>query len=35
MTDNQLAQLEARIEADHRAEQARRMEEAMKAVDFV
>ena len=30
MTDNQLAQLEARIEADHRAEQARRMEQAMK-----
>lgn len=35
MTDNQLAQLEARIEADHRAEQARRMEQAMKAVNEV
>ena len=31
----QLAQLESRIEADHRAEQARRMEQAMKAVNEV
>ena len=35
MTDNQLAQLEARIEAEHRADEAMRMQHAMKAVDFV
>jgi len=35
MTDNQLAQLEARIEAEYRAEQAQRMEQAMKAVNEV
>ena len=35
MTDKQLAALEAMIEAEHRAEQARRMEQAMKAVNEV
>lgn len=32
MTTKQLAQLEAQIEAAHRAEQAERMVQAMKAV---
>ena len=31
----QLAALEARIEAEHRADEAMRMQHAMKAVDFV
>ena len=31
----QLAALEARIEAEHRADEAMRMQQAMKAVDFV
>jgi len=35
MTDKRLAELELMAEAEYRAEQARRMEEAMKAVDFV
>lgn len=35
MTDKQLAELEARAEANDRAEQAKRMEQAMKAVEFV
>lgn len=35
MTAKQLAALEARIEAEYRAEQARRMQQAMKAVDEV
>lgn len=35
MTDKQLAELEAWIEAEYRAEQAMRMEQAMKAVNEV
>ena len=35
MTDKQLVALEARAEAEHRAEQARRIQDAMKAVDEV
>ena len=29
------SEIDARIEAEHRADQARRMQQAMKAVDFV
>ena len=35
MTTQQLADLEAKAEAEHRAEQAERMAQAMKAVAFV
>ena len=35
MTDKQLAELEQRAEAAYRAEQIRRMEQAMKAVNEV
>lgn len=35
MTDQQLAALEAKAEAEWRKEQAERMGQAMKAVDFV
>lgn len=35
MTDNQLAALEANAEAAHRAEEAERMQMAMKSVDEV
>ena len=35
MTDKQLAELEAMAEANDRAEQAKHMEQAMKAVAFV
>ena len=31
----QLAALEVRIEAEHRADESMRMQQAMKAVDFV
>lgn len=35
MTDKQLAELEARELAEQRDEQAKRLEQAMKAVEFV
>jgi hypothetical protein len=35
MTDKQLAELEAKAEANNRAEQAERMAQAMKAVNEV
>lgn len=35
MTTQQLDELEAKAEAEYRAEQAERMAQAMKAVDFV
>ena len=35
MTDKQLAEMEAKAEAEYRAEQSARMAQAMKAVDFV
>ena len=35
MTDQQLAQLESEAEAEYRAERAKKMAQAMKAVDEV